>query len=241
DVVITMDADLQDSPDEIPALYHMIKDQGYQLVSGWKKKRHDPISKTIPSRVFNYAARWVSGVKLHDFNCGLKAYDSVVVKNITVYGEMHRNIPMLAKWAGFTKITEKVVEHHKRKYGRTKFGWERFVRGFLDLMTITFVGRFASRPMHFFGTLGILSFVVGFGFTVKLGWDKIDATFISKIPVKREIVAQPIFYIALVALVIGVQLFVTGFLAELLARQAVSRRDYLVIERVGGEVNSPAV
>ena len=239
EVVITMDADLQDSPDEVPDLYHLIKDEGYHLVSGWKKKRHDPLSKTIPSRFFNFAARWISGIRLHDFNCGLKAYDSVVVKNITVYGEMHRNIPMLAKWAGFTKITEKVVEHHERKYGHTKFGWERFVRGFLDLLTITFVGRFASRPMHFFGTFGILSFVVGFGFTVKLIWDKIDATYISKIPVKREIVEQPIFYLALVALVIGVQLFVTGFLAELLARQGVSRRDYLVIERVGAEVTSP--
>lgn len=230
DVVITMDADLQDSPDEVPGLFHLIKIEGYHLVSGWKKKRHDPITKTVPSKFFNYVTRRISGIKLHDFNCGLKAYDSVVVKNITVYGEMHRYIPMLAKWAGFTKITEKVVEHHERKYGRSKFGWERFVRGFLDLMTITFVGKFARRPMHFFGTLGILSFLVGFGFTVKLIWDKVDATYFSKIPVKREIVEQPIFYLALVALVIGVQLFVTGFLAELLARQAVSRKDYLVIE-----------
>ena len=241
EVVITMDADLQDSPDEIPGLYHLIKDGGYHLVSGWKKRRHDPISKTIPSRVFNYAARRISGIRLHDINCGLKAYDSAVVKNITVYGEMHRVIPMLAKWAGFTKITEKVVEHRERKYGRSKFGWERFVRGFLDLLTITFVGKFARRPMHFFGTLGILSFVIGFGFTLKLIWDKIDATYISKIPVKREIVERPIFFLALVALVIGVQLFVTGFLAELLARQSVSGRDYLVIDRVGTEPLSAAV
>jgi glycosyltransferase involved in cell wall biosynthesis len=233
EVVITMDSDLQDSPDEVPGLYHLIKVDGYHLVSGWKKKRHDPITKTIPSRFFNYVTRLISGIRLHDFNCGLKAYDSAVVKNITVYGEMHRYIPMLAKWAGFTKITEKVVEHRERKYGHSKFGWERFVRGFLDLLTITFVGRFARRPMHFFGTWGILFFVIGFGFTVKLIWDKVDAQFISKIPVKREIVEQPIFYLALVALVIGVQLFVTGFLAELLARQGVSKRDYLVIETVG--------
>jgi hypothetical protein len=211
----------------------MIKEEGYQLVSGWKKKRHDPISKTIPSKFFNYATRRISGIRLHDFNCGLKAYDSVVVKNINVYGEMHRYIPVIAKWAGFTKITEKVVEHRERKYGQTKFGLERFVRGFLDLLTIMFVGKFARRPMHFFGAFGILSFLLGFGFTVKLIWDKIDAVFISKIPVKREITAQPMFYLALVALIIGVQLFVTGFLAELLARQSVSKKDYLVIERVG--------
>ncbi len=230
EVVITMDADLQDSPDEIPALYGMIKGQGFQLVSGWKKRRRDPISKTIPSRFFNFITRKISGIRLHDFNCGLKAYDSVVVKNITVYGEMHRYIPVLAKWAGFTRIGEKVVEHHERKYGHSKFGWERFTRGFLDLLTITFVGRFARRPMHFFGTFGILSFLAGFSFTVKLIWDKLDAIYISKVPVRREITEQPIFYLALVALVIGVQLFVTGFLAELLARQSVSKKDYLVIE-----------
>jgi glycosyltransferase involved in cell wall biosynthesis len=233
DVVITMDADLQDSPDEIPELYSMIKDQGYQLVSGWKKRRHDPLTKTIPSKFYNFIARKISGIDLHDFNCGLKAYDAVVVKNITVYGEMHRYIPMIAKWAGFTRITEKVVEHRKRLYGKTKFGWERYIRGFLDILTITFVGKFARRPMHFFGTLGILSFLLGFIFTVKIFWDKIDALFISKIPMKRDIAEQPIFYLALVALIIGVQLFVTGFLAELLARQSVSKKDYLVIERVG--------
>ncbi len=233
EVVITMDADLQDSPDEIPELYKLIKDQKFQLVSGWKKKRHDPISKTLPSKFFNYVTRKISGIYLHDFNCGLKAYHHSVIKNITVYGEMHRYIPVLAKWAGFTKITEKVVEHRERKYGVSKFGWERFVRGFLDLLTITFVGRFAQRPMHFFGAWGIVSFLIGFGFTLKIFWDKLDSLFISKIPLKREVVEQPIFYLALVALVIGVQLFLTGFIAELLARQSVSKKNYLVIEKVG--------
>jgi len=232
DVVITMDADLQDSPDEIPELYKLIKEQKFHLVSGWKKKRHDPITKTLPSKFFNYVTRKISGIKLHDFNCGLKAYDVRVVKNITVYGEMHRYIPVLAKWAGFTKITEKVVEHRERKYGHSKFGWERFVRGFLDLLSITFVGRFAKRPMHFFGAWGIISFLLGFILTLMMLWEKIDSVFISKIPLKREIVQQPIFYLALVALVIGVQLFLTGFLAELLARQSVSKKDYLVIEKI---------
>ena len=233
DVVITMDADLQDSPDEIPGLYRLIKQEGYQLVSGWKKKRHDPISKTIPSKFFNYVTRKISGIHLHDFNCGLKAYHNQVVKNISVYGEMHRYIPVLAKWAGFTKITEKVVEHRERKYGVSKFGWERFVRGFLDLLSITFIGRFAQRPMHFFGTWGILSFLLGFGLTIKILYDKIDSVFISKIPLKREVTEQPIFYLSLVALVIGIQLFLTGFIAELLARQSVSKKKYLVIDQVG--------
>lgn len=235
EVVITMDADLQDSPDEIPELYRMIREDGYHLVSGWKKKRHDPISKTIPSKFFNYVTRKISGINLHDFNCGLKAYHRQVVKNISVYGEMHRYIPVMAKWAGFTKITEKVVEHRERKYGYSKFGWERFVRGFLDLLSITFIGRFAQRPMHFFGAWGIVSFLIGFGFTVKILWDKIDSVFISKIPLKRDVTEQPIFFLALVALVIGVQLFLTGFLAELLARQSISKKEYLVIERVGIE------
>jgi glycosyltransferase involved in cell wall biosynthesis len=233
EVVITMDADLQDSPDEIPDLYKLIKEQKFHLVSGWKKKRHDPISKTIPSKFFNYITRKISGIALHDFNCGLKAYHHSVIKNITVYGEIHRYIPVLAKWAGFTKITEKVVEHHERKYGHSKFGWERFVRGFLDLLTITFVGRFAQRPMHFFGTWGIVSFLVGFAFTTKILWDKIDSVFISKIPLKRDVAEQPIFYLALAAVVIGVQLFLTGFLAELLTRQSISKKEYLVIDRVG--------
>ena len=235
EVVITMDADLQDSPDEIPELYKMIKEGGYQLVSGWKKKRHDPISKTIPSKFFNLVTRKISGINLHDFNCGLKAYHHAVVKNVSVYGEMHRYIPVIAKWAGFTKITEKVVEHRERKYGYSKFGWERFVRGFLDLLSITFIGRFAQRPMHFFGSWGIVSFLLGFGFTVKILYDKIDSVFISKVPLKREVTEQPIFFLALVALVIGVQLFLTGFIAELLARQSVSSKKYLIIEQVGLE------
>lgn len=235
DVVITMDADLQDSPEEIPLLYKMIKEQDYQLVSGWKKKRHDPLSKTIPSKFFNYVTRLLSGIRLHDFNCGLKAYKSVVVKNITVYGEMHRYIPVIAKWAGFTRIGEKIVDHHERKYGNSKFGWERFMRGFLDLLSITFIGRFAKRPMHFFGFWGVVFFLVGFGFTFKILYDKIDAVFISKIPLKRDVTEQPIFYLALVALVLGTQLFLTGFIAELIARQSVSKKDYLVIEKVGME------
>ncbi len=232
DVVVTMDADLQDSPEELPALYKMIKEEKYQLVSGWKKKRNDPISKTLPSKIFNGLTRRISGIKLHDFNCGLKAYDKVVVKNITVYGEMHRYIPVVAKWAGFTKITEKVVRHHERKYGQSKFGLER-MRGLLDLLSISFVGRFGKRPMHFFGTFGVLSFLVGLGFTIKIFYDKIDSVFISKIPMKRDVTDQPIFYLALVALIIGVQLFLTGFIAELMARQSVSKRDYLVIEKTG--------
>lgn len=233
DVVITMDADLQDSPEEIPAMFTLIKEGGFNLVSGWKKKRHDPISKTVPSKFFNLVTRKISGIELHDFNCGLKAYQNVVVKNITVYGEMHRYIPVLAKWAGFTRIGEKVVEHRERKYGHTKFGWERFMRGFLDLLSITFIGRFARRPMHFFGFWGFLSFLVGFFFTVKILWDKVDSVFISKIPLKRDVAEQPIFYLALVAVILGTQLFLTGFLAELIARQSISKKGYLVIDRVG--------
>ena len=233
DVVITMDADLQDSPDEIPDLFKMIKQDGYHLVSGWKKKRNDPLSKTIPSKFFNKVTSLISGIKLHDFNCGLKAYDKRVVKNISVYGEMHRYIPVIAKWAGFKKITEKVVEHRARKYGVTKFGWERFMNGFLDLLSITFVSKFRQKPMHFFGLWGTLSFMFGILFTAKLIWDKIDASYFSMIPLKRDITEQPLFFLALVAVVIGVQLFVTGFLAEMLAMQSLSKRDYLVIEKVG--------
>jgi glycosyltransferase involved in cell wall biosynthesis len=234
-VVITMDADLQDSPDEIPELYRMITQDGYHLVSGWKKKRHDPISKTVPSKFFNYITGLLSGIRLHDFNCGLKAYQSTVVKNINVYGEMHRYIPVIAKWAGFTKITEKVVEHRERKFGYTKFGLERFINGFLDLLSITFVSRFRQKPMHFFGTWGTASFLIGFIFTAKLFWDKMNSLFFSRVPMKREITEQPLFYLALVAVVIGVQLFVTGFLAEMFAMQSLSKRDYLVIEKVGLE------
>jgi glycosyltransferase involved in cell wall biosynthesis len=233
-VVITMDADLQDSPDEIPELYRMVKEQGFHIVSGWKKKRHDPMSKTIPSKFFNYITRKVSGIELHDFNCGLKAYQSAVVKNISVYGEMHRYIPLIAKWAGFSKITEKVVQHYERKYGRTKFGWAR-ITGLLDVLSITFMGRFGRKPMHFFGTLGVISFLIGLAFTLKLFWNKIDSLYISKTLLKRDITAQPLFYLALVALIIGVQLFVTGFLAEMLATQNLSKRDYLIIDKAGLE------
>lgn len=232
DVVVTMDADLQDSPDEIPELYNMIMEQGYDLVSGWKKKRHDPITKTLPSKFYNGLTRKISGINLHDFNCGLKAYSHVVAKNVTVYGEMHRYIPVIAKWAGFTRIGEKVVEHRERKYGRSKFGWTR-VRGLLDLLTIMFVGRFANRPMHFFGVLGILSFLGGSILTLKIFWDKLDALFISKIPIKRQITELPIFYLALVFIILGVQLFLTGFLAELFTRQSATKKEYLVIDRVG--------
>jgi glycosyltransferase involved in cell wall biosynthesis len=236
-VVITMDADLQDSPDEIPELYKMIKVDKYHLVSGWKKLRKDPISKTIPSRFFNRITRSISGIELHDFNCGLKAYQSTVVKNINVYGEMHRYIPLIAKWAGFNRITEKVVKHYERKYGRTKFGWSR-ITGLLDVFSITFMGKFGRKPMHFFGTFGTLSFIVGFLFTAKLFWDKFDSLFFSRVPLKRDITEQPLFYLALVAVIIGVQLFVTGFLAEMFAMQSLSKRDYLVIDKVGLEEES---
>jgi glycosyltransferase involved in cell wall biosynthesis len=231
-VIITMDADLQDSPDEIPELYKLIKEKNFHLVSGWKKKRHDPLSKTIPSKFFNYITRKISGIELHDFNCGLKAYQSVVVKNITVYGEMHRYIPLIAKWAGFSRITEKVVQHYERKYGHTKFGWAR-ITGLLDVFSITFMGKFGRKPMHFFGTFGVISFLIGFVFTLYLFWNKIDSLYISKTLLKRDITAQPLFYLALVALIIGVQLFVTGFLAEMFATQNLSKRDYLVIDKVG--------
>lgn len=240
-VVVTMDADLQDSPDEIPELYRMIREEGYHLVSGWKKKRNDPLSKTIPSKLFNYVSRKISGIELHDFNCGLKAYDAAVVKNISLYGEMHRYIPMIAKWAGFNRITEKVVVHRARKYGHTKYGFERFITGFLDLLSVTFVSRFRQKPMHLFGTIGIISFVFGFLFTAKLFWDKMYALFILKRPFGRDITDQPIFYLALVALIVGVQLFLAGFIAELFAMQSMSRRDYLVIDKAGfGETKTVA-
>jgi glycosyltransferase involved in cell wall biosynthesis len=226
EVVITMDADLQDSPDEIPSLRDMILSGGFDIVSGWKKVRHDPISKTVPSRFFNWITSKVSKIKLHDFNCGLKAYRSKVVKSIEVYGEMHRYIPVIAKWAGFKKIGEKVVEHRARKYGRTKFGLERFVNGFLDLASITFVGKYGKRPMHFFGTWGTLFFLAGFGFSLYLIISKlIDYNF--------GITSRPIFYIALTSMVIGTQLFVTGFLAELISRNAPGRNSYLVEKRLG--------
>ncbi|WOK05462.1 glycosyltransferase family 2 protein [Imperialibacter roseus] len=230
-VVITMDADLQDSPDEIPELYRMITEDGYDLVSGWKKKRHDPIGKTIPSKFFNGVTRIMSGIPLHDFNCGLKAYRSVVIKNIKVYGEMHRYIPLIAKWNGFSRIGEKEVLHHARKYGRTKFGLERFIFGFLDLLSISFVTRFKRRPMHFFGTLGTLTFVFGAGVTGFMALEKWNNLRL-KLPV-REIVDQPLFYIALLAVVVGVQLFLAGFLAEMMTITSNKNEDYLVIERSG--------
>ncbi|TDQ14925.1 glycosyltransferase involved in cell wall biosynthesis [Algoriphagus boseongensis] len=229
EVVITMDADLQDSPDEIPGLYEMVKG-GLDVVSGWKKDRHDPISKTIPSKFFNGVTRWISGIQLHDFNCGLKAYRNKVVKNIHVYGEMHRYIPLLAKWNGFPKIGEKVVQHQARKYGYSKFGLERFLNGFLDLVSVTFVHRYKKKPMHFFGLLGSLSFMTGFIITAYLIFEKIYG--LSKGLKVREIVDQPLFFLALVALIIGVQLFVTGFLAELMTSNTAKETEYKIDEEV---------
>lgn len=229
-VVITMDADLQDSPDEIPALYSMIVDQDLDLVSGWKKKRHDPITKTIPSKFFNFVTRIFSGIKLHDFNCGLKAYKNEVVKTIDVYGEMHRYIPFIAKWHGFTRIDEKVVEHRARKYGTTKFGLERFIFGFLDLLSITFVSKFKKRPMHFFGTFGTLSFLFGSGVTLWLIFDKMYNIYF-KLPV-RDIVDQPLFFLALVAVIVGIQLFLAGFLAELITQSGARRDDYTIHQKL---------
>jgi glycosyltransferase involved in cell wall biosynthesis len=224
EVVITMDADLQDSPDEIPELYEMIVGEGYEVVSGWKKKRHDPITKTIPSRFFNWVTRVISGIKLHDFNCGLKAYKNKVVKNIHIYGEMHRYIPLIAKWNGFSNIGEKVVEHRPRKYGETKFGLERFLNGFLDLISVSFVNRYKRRPMHFFGTLGTVSFLAGFFITSWLISQKIFGLYQGR--AVREITAQPLFFLALVALIVGVQLFLTGFLAEMMTSNNSRKADY---------------
>jgi glycosyltransferase involved in cell wall biosynthesis len=226
DVIITMDADLQDSPDEIPALYQMITKDGYDLVSGWKKLRHDPMSKTVPSRFFNWVTSKVSKIELHDFNCGLKAYKNRVVKSIEVYGEMHRYIPLIAKWSGFKKIGEKVVEHHARKYGVSKFGVGRLITGGLDLASILFVGKYGKRPMHLFGTWGMSFFLFGFLVSFYL--------MLSKIFFDRTGFAQrPLFFVALVAMVIGTQLFVTGFLAELISRNAPNRNAYLVEKRAG--------
>jgi glycosyltransferase involved in cell wall biosynthesis len=226
EVVITMDADLQDSPDEIPSLYKMIRDEGYDLVSGWKKQRHDPIGKRIPSKLFNRITRRISGIQLHDFNCGLKAYKSDVVKNIEVFGEMHRYIPVIANWAGFTRITEKEVLHYPRKYGTTKFGLERFVRGFLDLLTLTFVTRFSKRPMHLFGTLGLLAFFIGFVISLILAFQKFAYQ-------QYHMTDRPIFYIGLVSMIIGMQLFSAGFLAELISRSSHDRNNYQVEKMLG--------
>ncbi|MEJ2003465.1 MAG: glycosyltransferase family 2 protein [Cyclobacteriaceae bacterium] len=231
DVVISMDADLQDSPEEIPELYRMVKQEGYDMVSGWKKKRHDPVGKTVPSRFFNMVTRQISGIPLHDFNCGLKAYRKDVVHNIQVYGEMHRYIPVIAKWNGYGQIGEKVVQHQARKYGTTKFGFERFVTGFLDLLSVTFVSKFRQKPMHFFGTLGTLSFLAGFFITLWVIGQKIYQIYMG-LPA-RDVVDQPLFFLALVALVIGVQLFLTGFLAEMMAMRSHSNREYLISKRIG--------
>lgn len=231
EVVITMDADLQDSPDEIPDLYEMIQKQGYDLVSGWKKKRFDPITKTLPTKLFNWATRRVSGIYLHDFNCGLKAYKREVVQHIEVYGEMHRYIPVLAKQEGYKKIGEKVVQHRARKYGTTKFGLERFINGFLDLLTITFVGRFSKKPMHFFGVWGVLFFFLGFLAAFSIGINKL---WVLKAGGTAPLVASnPYFYLSLVCMIVGVQLFLAGFIGELISRNNKDRSIYSIKEEQG--------
>ncbi len=227
EVVITMDADMQDSPDEIPELRRMVLEEGFDIVSGWKKKRYDnTLTKNIPSKLFNSAARRSSGIKLNDFNCGLKAYKKKVVKSIEVYGEMHRYIPILAKWAGFRKIGEKVVEHRARKYGVTKFGWERFINGFLDLFSIMFVGKFGKRPMHFFGLWGSVSFFLGLGIFLFLTISKFffDQTGMTQ---------RPLFFFAIMIMIIGSQLFLAGFIGELIARNSAERNSYLIEEKKG--------
>jgi len=228
DIVITMDADLQDSPEEIPELVRMITEEGYDLVSGWKKKRYDPITKTVPTKLYNWAARRMSGIKLHDFNCGLKAYKQDVIKSIEVYGEMHRYIPVIAKWAGFDKIGEKVVKHQERKFGVTKFGIERFINGPLDLLVITFMSRFGKRPMHFFGVFGTFMFLLGGGVSAWLIAEKIIA--IANQAKVREVTDQPLFYLAILAMIIGTQLFTAGFLAEMISRSSHDRNNYQIAE-----------
>lgn len=232
DVVITMDADLQDSPEEIPDLYRMVKEDGYDLVSGWKKKRHDPLGKTLPSKFFNAVTRRVSGIKLHDFNCGLKAYRLKVVKSIEVYGDMHRHMPLLAKWAGFKKIGEKVVEHRPRKYGYSKFGLSRLITGFLDLMSLMFVGKFGKRPMHLFGTLGTLMSIFGLGSVLYIGGVKLY--YLANNLPKQLVVNNPWFYISLTCMILGTILFVTGFLAELVSRSSADRNNYLIEAELEG-------
>lgn len=227
DVVITMDADLQDSPDEIPGLRKMLLENNYDVVSGWKKKRYDnTLTKNIPSKFFNWVTRHMSKIKLHDFNCGLKAYRNKVVKSIEVYGEMHRYIPVLVKWAGYKKIGEKVVEHRPRKYGKSKFGWRRFINGFLDLMSITFVGKFSKRPMHFFGLWGTIFFLIGLGISLYLIISKI-------IDFDFGLTNRPGFYLALTALILGMQLFLAGFLGELISRNAPGRNSYNIDSKIG--------
>lgn len=230
EVVITMDADLQDSPEEIPELYRMITVEGLDMVSGWKQKRYDPITKTIPTKLYNWAARKASGIYLHDFNCGLKAYRKVVIKSIEVYGEMHRYIPMLSKRAGFPKIGEKVVEHQARKYGVTKFGLERFVNGFLDLMTVTFLSRFGKKPMHFFGVLGTLMFMLGFILFTYIGGAKLYYMYTNVSA--KNIAEMSSFYIALTSMIMGLQLFLAGFIGEMLSRQAHDRNLYYIEEEL---------
>jgi glycosyltransferase involved in cell wall biosynthesis len=227
-VVITMDADLQDSPDEIPELYRMIVDEDYDVVSGWKKKRYDPITKTIPTKLYNWAARRLTGIHLHDFNCGLKAYKNVVVKSIELYGDMHRYIPPIAKYAGFTNSGEKVVQHQARKYGKTKFGLNRFLNGPLDLLTVVFMGRFGKKPMHLFGALGTLMFFIGFLFSFYIGIDKLFLNRSAKLIADRTE-----FYVALAAMIIGVQFFLAGFLAELIGRNSSTRNVYLIEKEIG--------
>ena len=230
DVVITMDADLQDSPDEIPSLYDTIIKDNYDLVSGWKQKRYDPLSKTIPTKLFNWVARRTSGIYLHDFNCGLKAYKNTVVKSVEVHGEMHRYIPVLAKWAGFANITEQIVEHQSRKYGETKFGLERFFNGFLDLLTITFVTRFGKKPMHFFGILGTIMFMIGFSIFGYIVVEKLYAI-VNNVSAKN-IAETSIFYIALTSMIIGVQLFLAGFISEMISRNSNDRNNYQIEKEV---------
>jgi glycosyltransferase involved in cell wall biosynthesis len=226
DIVITMDADLQDSPEEIPALMQLIKEKNFDIVSGWKKSRKDPISKRWPSKFFNAVTRQASGIRLHDFNCGLKAYKNDVVKDIEVYGEMHRYIPVIAKWAGFSRIGEKVVQHQARKYGKSKFGWQRMVNGFLDIMSIMFVGKFGKRPMHLFGTLGILFFLVGFGILLYL----LILKYFENI---YRISDRPVFFFGILTLIIGSQLFLTGFLAEMISRSGPHRNKYRISDTIG--------
>lgn len=227
-VVITMDADLQDSPDEIPELYRMIMEEDYDVVSGWKKKRFDPITKTLPTKLYNWAARQLTGIKLHDFNCGLKAYKLAVVKSIELYGDMHRYIPPLAKYAGFTRIAEKVVQHQARKYGTTKFGISRFLNGPLDLLSVVFMGKFGKKPMHLFGALGTLMFFVGFLFALYIGIDKLFLHTTARLISERTE-----FYLALTAMIIGVQFFLAGFIAELIGRNSSTRNVYLVEKQIG--------
>jgi len=233
EVIVTMDADLQDDPEEIPELYRMIKEENYDLVSGWKQKRKDPLSKTIPTKLYNAVTRWFSGIPLHDFNCGLKAYKNRVVKSIEVYGEMHRYIPVIAKSAGFKKIGEKKVKHHPRKYGTTKFGLERFLFGFLDLLSITFVTKFRKRPMHFFGGFGVLSFLIGFLITIFVIAEKIIS--IYQKTSYRNITEQPLFYLALVAMIVGVQLFTAGFIGEMIITNSSKTQEYVISQSVGFE------